>query len=91
MAVQDPDDNHCVGDGGFIVKSCMKEGSGWSNSKLGDEIPMSLNALATDGVIIKEKAYVEYDVGSGAVNSLSKAVDMALASMKKDEEAIFEV
>ena len=77
---RDPDDNHCVGDGGFIVKSCIKEGSGWNNSKLSDEILMSLNALATDGaIIVKEKAYFEYEVGSGAFGSLSAAVDKALA------------
>ncbi len=61
----------------------MHEGRLWlENPKLGNEALMSLNALATDGALIKEKAYVEYEVGSGAAHPPSTAVDQAHASMK---------
>ena len=65
----------------------MHEGRLWlENPKLGDEVLMPPKALTTDDAIIKEKANVEYEVGSGAFGSLSKAVDKALANMRKDKE-----
>lgn len=73
-------------DGG-VIKDEVKDGSGWKKPKDGDEIKISMKACNPDDTVIEEKVDLEYVIGSGVLGSLSKAVDAALTSMKKGEEA----
>jgi len=72
-------------DGG-VVKTEVKEGKGWKKPKIGDEVQISVKCTAKDGTVVEEKSAVEYLLGSDALGPLSKTVDKALTSMKKDEE-----
>jgi len=60
-----------------VIKTQLKEGSGWKNPKSGDEV-----LIAVDG-----KADIEYIVGSESLGAIGKACDKALLGMKKGEEA----
>eukprot|EP00418_Pyrodinium_bahamense_P065919 CAMPEP_0179088380 /NCGR_PEP_ID=MMETSP0796-20121207/40210_1 /TAXON_ID=73915 /ORGANISM="Pyrodinium bahamense, Strain pbaha01" /LENGTH=602 /DNA_ID=CAMNT_0020785909 /DNA_START=54 /DNA_END=1862 /DNA_ORIENTATION=+ len=73
-------------DGG-VVKTMIKEGTGWRKPSNGDEVRISLKCTARDGSIVEDKAGLDYTLGSEALGPLSKAVDKALAGMKKSEEA----
>eukprot|EP00408_Alexandrium_pacificum_P012077 CAMPEP_0171233278 /NCGR_PEP_ID=MMETSP0790-20130122/40837_1 /TAXON_ID=2925 /ORGANISM="Alexandrium catenella, Strain OF101" /LENGTH=592 /DNA_ID=CAMNT_0011699531 /DNA_START=65 /DNA_END=1843 /DNA_ORIENTATION=+ len=69
-----------------VVMTRLKEGSGWKRPKEGDEVRLTLRALAADRGVVEDKGQIEYTLGSGALGPLAKAVDKALASMKKSEE-----
>lgn len=73
-------------DGG-VIKSEIKEGSGWKKPKDGDEVKMSMKATSKDGSSIEEKVGIDYVLGSGILGQFSKAVDKALTQMKKGEQA----
>jgi len=70
-----------------VIKTQVKEGAGWRTPKDGDEVLLSLKALAADGSLIEEKADHEYKVGSRSLGSISKACEKALVVMKKGELA----
>jgi len=70
-----------------VIKTLITEGSGWKNPANGDEVKISLKALAADDSVIEDKGEFEYVVGSDSLGSLAKAVDKALTGMKKGEEA----
>jgi len=74
------------GDGG-VIKTQLKEGTGWKTPKAGDEIKVSLKALGTDGAVIEDRGEFEYLVGSDTLGPLAKASEKALTGMKKNEEA----
>lgn len=73
-------------DGG-VIKSLVKEGSGWKKPKQGDEVRMSMKVLSKDGNVLQEKQDLDYVLGSDTLGPVAKAVDKALAEMKKGEEA----
>merc|ERR1740138_825633 len=68
-----------------VIKTVVTEGSGWKTPKDGDEVVISLKAVASDNVV-EEKASLEYTLGSDVLGPLAKAVDKALNGMKKGEE-----
>merc|ERR1719229_33306 len=68
-----------------VIKTLTTEGSGWKMPKSGDEVLMSVKALAPDGSAIEEKTSFEYVLGSDALGSIAKACDKALLGMKKGE------
>merc|ERR1712048_1191702 len=68
-----------------VIKSTIKEGSGWKTPKDGDEIKLSMKVTCGEAVT-EEKTNFEYVLGSGIFGPLSKALDKALSGMKKDEE-----
>merc|ERR1712137_1518233 len=71
-----------------VIKSQIKEGSGWKKPKEGEEVLVSLKALTADkSTVIEERESVEHIIGSSTFGPLGKAVDKALIGMKKDEEA----
>jgi len=71
-----------------VIKSQVKEGSGWKKPNAGDEVLVSLKVLTADkSTVIEEHNSVEYVVGSKTFGPLGKAVDKALTGMKKEEEA----
>merc|ERR1712137_867303 len=71
-----------------VIKSQIKEGSGWKKPKEGEEVLVSLKVLTADkSVVIEERNCVEHVLGSNTFGPLGKAVDKALIGMKKDEEA----
>jgi len=72
-------------DGG-VVKTEIKEGSGWKKPKENDEVKLSMKVSNKDGTVIEEKAGFEYVLGSGAFGPLSKTMDKALQGMKKEEQ-----
>lgn len=69
-----------------VVKTLVKEGSGWKSPKMGDEVLLSVRAVAVDGSVIEEHVALEYVVGSGAMGSIGRACDKAIVGMKKGEE-----
>mmetsp|Transcript_106796 Transcript_106796/g.168741 ORF Transcript_106796/g.168741 Transcript_106796/m.168741 type:complete len:593 (+) Transcript_106796:54-1832(+) len=73
-------------DGG-VIKSLLKEGSGWKKPKEGDEVRMTVKVFGKDGSVLQEKADFDYILGSGVLGPIEKAVDKALTGMKKGEEA----
>lgn len=73
------------GDGG-VIKSQLKEGSGWKKPKLGDEVCINLKVCGKDGNVIQEKSEFEYIVGSDVLGPIAKAVDKVLTDMNKGEE-----
>jgi FK506-binding protein 4/5 len=73
-------------DGG-VIKSLLKEGSGWKKPKEGDEVRMTVKVFGKDGSVLQEKADFDYTLGSGVLGPIEKAVDKALTGMKKGEEA----
>merc|ERR1719221_1025344 len=74
-------------DGG-VIKSGIKEGSGWKNPKDSDEVKLSMKVTNDAGDVVEEKEDCEYVLGSGAFGPLSKAMDKALQGMKKGEQAL---
>merc|ERR1712137_1073353 len=71
-----------------VIKSQIKEGSGWKKPKEGEEVSVSLKVLTADkSTVIEERESVEHIIGSSTFGPLGKAVDKALIGMKKDEEA----
>merc|ERR1712137_1342803 len=71
-----------------VIKSQIKEGSGWKKPKEGEEVSVSLKVLTADkSVVIEERNCVEHVLGSNTFGPLGKAVDKALIGMRKDEEA----
>jgi len=73
-------------DGG-VIKSEVKEGSGWKKPNNGDEVQMSMKVSTKDGGVTDEKVRFEYVLGSGVLGQVSKTVDKALSGMKKGEQA----
>jgi FK506-binding protein 4/5 len=73
-------------DGG-VIKSLLKEGSGWKKPKEGDEVRMTVKVFGKDGSVLQETADFDYILGSGVLGPIEKAVDKALTEMKKGEEA----
>eukprot|EP00747_Dinoflagellata_sp_TGD_P219735 gnl/TRDRNA2_/TRDRNA2_91801_c0_seq1.p1 gnl/TRDRNA2_/TRDRNA2_91801_c0~~gnl/TRDRNA2_/TRDRNA2_91801_c0_seq1.p1 ORF type:complete len:632 (-),score=148.24 gnl/TRDRNA2_/TRDRNA2_91801_c0_seq1:193-2088(-) len=72
-------------DGGVIM-STKKDGEGFKFPRMGDEVVISLKALASDGSVIEERPPFEYVIGSGVLDNLSKVTDKVLCSdMKKGE------
>lgn len=71
-------------DGG-VVKTQLKEGSGWKEPKDGDEVQIRMKVTRKDDNSTDDKGSFEYTVGSGLLGSLTKAVDKALKGMKKGE------
>merc|ERR1712217_207245 len=76
-------------DGG-VIKSQVKEGSGWKKPKDGDEVRITLKVLGKDGNVIDEKLDFEYVLGSNVLGPVARAVDKALTEMKKSEEVSLE-
>lgn len=74
------------GDDG-VIKTELQEGSGWRHAKVGDEVMIDLKATAQDGTAIEERQGFEYVLGSEALGPLGRAVDRALARMKRGEQA----
>mmetsp|Transcript_46290 Transcript_46290/g.91681 ORF Transcript_46290/g.91681 Transcript_46290/m.91681 type:complete len:569 (+) Transcript_46290:1-1707(+) len=74
------------GDDG-VIKTILTEGSGWKKPKAGDEVLLSLKAVAADGSEIEERGEFEYALGSEALGPIAKAASKALESMKKGETA----
>mmetsp|Transcript_69986 Transcript_69986/g.176339 ORF Transcript_69986/g.176339 Transcript_69986/m.176339 type:complete len:565 (+) Transcript_69986:2-1696(+) len=71
-----------------VIKTQLKEGSGWKSPKDGDEVMISLKATTADGSTeIEDRGSFEYKLGSDALGPLGKACDKALTGMKKGEEA----
>eukprot|EP00931_Biecheleriopsis_adriatica_P033998 TRINITY_DN19685_c0_g1_i1.p1 TRINITY_DN19685_c0_g1~~TRINITY_DN19685_c0_g1_i1.p1 ORF type:complete len:583 (+),score=214.97 TRINITY_DN19685_c0_g1_i1:62-1750(+) len=66
-------------DGG-VIKTTLKEGSGWKTPKDGSEIKMALKVNEQD------KGSLEYVLGSASLGTMSKAIDKALQGMKKGEQ-----
>lgn len=81
--------NDVFQDGG-VIKSKIKEGTGWKKPKNGDEVRLSLKVVDKGGKTVEEKADLEYVLGSGVLGSLSKAVDKVLSEMQKGEEVQLE-
>jgi len=73
-------------DGG-VIKTLLKEGTGWTKPNDGDEVRISVKCTAKDGSVVDERSGLDYTIGSGALGQLGKAVDKALTGMKKGEEA----
>lgn len=73
------------GDGG-VIKSQLKEGSGWKKPKVGDEVRINLKVSGKDGTVVQEKSEFEYVVGSDVLGPVAKAVDKVLTDMNKGEE-----
>eukprot|EP00445_Apocalathium_hangoei_P043758 CAMPEP_0203971600 /NCGR_PEP_ID=MMETSP0359-20131031/98559_1 /ASSEMBLY_ACC=CAM_ASM_000338 /TAXON_ID=268821 /ORGANISM="Scrippsiella Hangoei, Strain SHTV-5" /LENGTH=586 /DNA_ID=CAMNT_0050909583 /DNA_START=62 /DNA_END=1822 /DNA_ORIENTATION=+ len=73
------------GDEGVIKTTLEGEGKGWKKPSDGDEVRLTLKAEAADGSVMEERKSIEYVVGSDALGPLAKAVDMALAGMRKNE------
>jgi len=73
-------------DGG-VIKSEVKEGTGWKKPKSGDEVRLSMKVTSKNGNEIESNDGLDYVLGSEALGPLSRAVDKALAGMKKGEEA----
>jgi len=70
-----------------VIKTQLKEGSGWKNPKDSDEVLLSVKVVAADGTIVEEKPNIDYIIGSDALGPLAKACNKALTGMKKGEEA----
>jgi len=70
-----------------VIKSLVKEGSGWKTPKPGDEVLLSLEVTKEDGSTIAQKTELEYTIGSGSLAACAKACDKALQGMKKGEES----
>lgn len=70
-----------------VIKAQLVEGSGWKTPKAGDEVLISVKAVAADGSPIEERADFEYTLGSGVLGALEKACGKALLNMKKGEVA----
>jgi len=73
-------------DGG-VIKSLLKEGSGWKKPKQGDEVRISVKVSAKDGNVLQDKPDFDYVLGSDVLGPIAKAVDKALTEMRKGEEA----
>eukprot|EP00411_Alexandrium_monilatum_P011778 CAMPEP_0175323062 /NCGR_PEP_ID=MMETSP0093-20121207/72790_1 /TAXON_ID=311494 /ORGANISM="Alexandrium monilatum, Strain CCMP3105" /LENGTH=555 /DNA_ID=CAMNT_0016619957 /DNA_START=49 /DNA_END=1712 /DNA_ORIENTATION=+ len=73
-------------DGG-VIKTLLKDGTGWTKPNDGDEVRISVKCTAKDGSVVDERSGLDYTIGSGALGQLGKAVDKALTGMKKEEEA----
>ena len=84
--VWDASKDDLFGDQG-VVKTQLKEGSGWKTPKVDDEVLLSLKAEAADGSVVEQRTDLEYVIGSDALGSLARAVDMALIGMKRGEDA----
>mmetsp|Transcript_32937 Transcript_32937/g.61405 ORF Transcript_32937/g.61405 Transcript_32937/m.61405 type:complete len:586 (+) Transcript_32937:74-1831(+) len=72
-------------DGG-VIKTEVKEGKGWKEPSVGDEVQISMKCTAKDGSVVEDKSAFVYLMGSDTLGPLSKTLDKALCSMKKDEE-----
>jgi len=70
-----------------VIKTQLKEGSGWKTPKVGDEVLLSFKAEAADGSVVEERADFEYVIGSDALGPVAKACDKAITGMKRGEEA----
>jgi len=69
-----------------VIKAELKEGTGWKNPKVGEEVLLSMKAEKQDGTAVEEHTDFEYTVGSGTLGGLGKVVDKALTGMKRGEE-----
>mmetsp|Transcript_71380 Transcript_71380/g.220657 ORF Transcript_71380/g.220657 Transcript_71380/m.220657 type:complete len:601 (+) Transcript_71380:79-1881(+) len=69
-----------------VIKSQLKEGSGWKNPKDGDEVKIAFKSLASDGSTVEDRGEFEYVLGTDVLGPVAKAVDKALTGMKKGEE-----
>jgi len=70
-----------------VIKSLLKEGSGWKKPKQGDEVRISLKVSDEDGNVLQEKSDIDYVLGSDVLGHIARAVDKALTEMRKGEEA----
>merc|ERR1719498_699939 len=68
-----------------VIKTQLKEGSGWKTPKAGDEILISMRVQKEDGTTVLEKNDVEYVLASESLGACTKACEKALAGMKKGE------
>jgi len=71
-----------------VIKTQVKEGSGWRVPKAADEVRLSLKVLKPDGSVLEEKAEVDYVLGAPDLGPLGKACDKALGSMKRGETTL---
>lgn len=69
-----------------VIKSVLKDGSGWKTPKAGDEVRCSIKSKAVDESLIEEQSEIDYVLGSDVLGPIGKAVDKALTSMKKGME-----
>jgi len=69
-----------------VIKTQLKEGSGWKSPKEADEVLLSLKVVAVDGTVIEERSSMDYKLGSSALGSITKACEKALLQMKKGEQ-----
>jgi len=70
-----------------VIKTQLKEGSGWKTPKAGDEVLINVKTVGSDSSVIEERNNLEYAIGSDTLGPLQKACDKALMGMKKGEEA----
>jgi len=70
-----------------VIKTLVREGSGYKSPKLGDEVLLSMKAATSDGTVVEEVKELEYVLGSDGLGAAGKACDKALVGMKKGEES----
>ena len=63
-----------------MIKSRLKEGSGWKKPKPGDEVKMCMKVTKVDDSVDKKNGF-EYTVGDGSLGFLSTTIDKALVGM----------
>merc|ERR1719183_3460050 len=68
-----------------VIKTLLKEGSGWKKPKLDDEVMINLKVDKPDGSTVEEKNDFEYVIGSDALGLVGKTCDKALTGMKRGE------
>merc|ERR1719229_963478 len=70
-----------------VIKTQVKEGSGWKKPKNGDEVLLSMKTETAEGTEIEARADFDYPLGSDVFGSIGTACDKALMGMTKGEEA----
>jgi len=68
-----------------VIRTLEESACGWQCPKLGDTVLLCLKATDYCGSLVEDKPNIEYVLGSGTFDSLSRVVDKALTTMTRGE------